>query len=36
MNEEIERRRKAARRTAIKLVFFAIAMFAAFYMSNIY
>jgi hypothetical protein len=35
MNEEIEKRRKAARRTAIGLVFFAIAIFSAFYIMNI-
>jgi hypothetical protein len=34
-NQEIEKRRKAARRTAIGLVFFAIAIFTAFYMLNI-
>jgi len=33
--EELEKRRKAARRTAIGLVFFAVAIFAAFYMLNI-
>jgi uncharacterized membrane protein YidH (DUF202 family) len=35
MNEEIEKRRKAARRTAIGLLVFAIAIFVAFYYSNI-
>jgi hypothetical protein len=35
MNDEIEKRRKAARRTAIGLFVFAIAIFAAFYYSNI-
>jgi len=35
MSNDIEQRRKAARRTAIGLVFFAIAMFAAFYWTNI-
>jgi len=33
--QEIEKRRKAARRTAIGLVFFAIAIFAVFYVVNI-
>jgi len=35
MNNDIEKRRKAARRTAFGLLIFAIGMFAAFYVLNI-
>ena len=35
MSNNIEKRRKAARRTAIGLVIFAIVIFSAFYMLNI-
>jgi len=35
MNEDLDKRKKAARRTAIGLVFFAIAIFSAFYVLNI-
>jgi len=34
-NQEIKRRRKAARRTAFGLLIFAIAIFSAFYVLNI-
>jgi len=34
-NKEIEKRRKAARRTALGLVVFAIGIFSAFYIMNI-
>jgi len=34
-NKEIEKRKKAARRTAIGLVFFAVSIFTVFYMLNI-
>ena len=35
MSNDIEKRRKAARRTAIGLVVFAIGIFTAFYVLNI-
>jgi hypothetical protein len=35
MNNDLKNRRKAARRTAIGLVFFALAIFTAFYVLNI-
>jgi hypothetical protein len=35
MSNDIEKRRKAARRTAIGLLVFAIAIFSAFYVLNI-
>jgi hypothetical protein len=35
MNDDIEKRRKAARRTAIGLYIFAIGIFTAFYVMNI-
>jgi len=34
-NEELEKRRKAARRTALGLLVFSIAIFSAFYVMNI-